>query len=445
MTLIEIIRSLQQAKGNKAKQALLDEHKGNDLLKAYLKAVYDPAINYYQTKLPAAKEVAREHKSPFAAVSLTYMRELSARQVTGKLAVSFLSSVLGDHDDDGQELIGYIIKRSIGGSVGETMVLNTFPGLFFVPAYMRCGGMDAKVKALYAAMPFFYVQTKMDGQFAYVQRHLDGDVSAFTRAGSYYPHSLALKLTKGLPSGSVVMGELLVYKDGKPLDRKTSNGILNSVLQGDEDAANGNDVRLVAWDMVEEHEFLTGQSETVYSDRLHSLSMLLMLEQTNISAVEHEVVMSTEAAFKLNREAILAGKEGTVWKNPHGLWRDSSSGTKDAIKCKLEFKAEYVVTGKYEGQGKAKGMLGGFNIASTCGKIRSDVGTGFSDDQRKAYWEADTDGWVVSVNANDVINKDGRDTLSLFLPVFDERRLDKTVADDYDAIMKALQTAKESA
>lgn len=442
MKLIEIIRSLQQAKGTKLKQELLNTHLDNEVLKAYLKAVYDPAISYYVTKAPKITPGDRE----FHVGVLAGMKCLADRVYTGRKANEYLLGLFSGLDADGQELLGYIIKRAIGGSVGETMVLNTFPGLFFVPPYMRCAGMDAKVKAEYATMPFFYVQTKMDGQFAYVRKAADGSVSVFTRAGSYYPLPLAEKLSKGLPAGSVAMGELLVYEHGKVLDRKTGNGILNSVLQGQLDAhIHDIHIQMVVWDLVTEEEFLAERSETVYQQRLSNLEAILNNEKTNMTLVHENTVDNLQDAFVLNREAILRGEEGTVWKNPCGIWRNSSSGTRDAIKCKLEFEAEYVVVGKTEGTGKAKGMLGSFSIATRCGALTSDLGSGFNDAQRKEFWEADTNGWIVGVKANDVISKEGRDTLSLFLPIFVERRLDKTEADDYAAVMKALQTAKESA
>lgn len=108
----------------------------------------------------------------------------------------------------------------------------------------------------------------------------------------------------------------------------------------------------------------------------------------------------------------------------------------------MKFQAEYRVTGKFEGTGKYVGMLGGFNIETSDGLIKSDVGSGFDDAQRKEYWEADTEGWIITVEANDVITRKGSDTESLFLPIFIERRLDKKEADNRNRVLQQLQSAK---
>ena len=438
MTLYEIIKSLQTAKGSIAKQAILNANAGNELLKGYMKAVLDPAVNYYQTKLPAIdRGFVGLHE--FGDLDLEFVQDrLASREVTGHDAISSLMGHTSALNAEGRELMGYIIKRAIGGSVGETMVLKAWPGLFFTVTYMRCAGMSPKVKAEYAALPYFFVQTKYDGSFGYL-RTSDHGASLFTRAGSFYPAWLAEKLAKNLPIGYVVMGEVLVFEGGKPLSRKVSNGMLNSLLQGSE--ATGADIRMVAWDMVPSDEFEEEECVIPYEGRMDFMRICIRTE--SLSLAKSEKVTSLEQAFALNREALLRGEEGTCWKKPDGIWRDSSSGTRDAVKVKIVFEAEYIVTGKYEGDGKAKGMLGGFNIATSCGMIVNNVGSGFSDAQRKEYWEADTDGWIVTLEANDVIDKTGSATESLFLPIFVERRLDKTEADSRERVLEQLQAAKE--
>lgn len=439
MTLYEIIQALQTAKGSLAKQAILNDHRLNVLFRDFMQATYDPALSYYQTKIGSIPH-AMHGENEFGAPDIEFVRKyLATRRVTGGAAVSALAGNTSTLNTEGRELMAMLIKRSIGGSVGETMVLKTWPGLFFVPPYMRCAGMSAKVKAEYEALPYFLVQTKYDGAFAYLEAAAAG-ATLFTRAGSFYPKGLAERLAKSVPEGYVVMGEMLVYEDGTLLSRKVGNGILNSTLQGGE-MESKYDVRMIAWDMVTTEDFKDGKSYATYENRRNNMAW--GVGSTSLSIADTVIVTSLAQAFALNRAALLRGEEGTVWKKPDGIWRDSSSGTRDAVKVKIKFEAEYLVTGKYEGEGKAKGMLGGFNIITSCGNIANNVGSGFSDKQRKEYWEADTDGWIVTLEANDVIDKTGSATESLFLPIFVERRLDKTEADSRKRVMEQLQAAKE--
>jgi ATP-dependent DNA ligase len=86
-----------------------------------------------------------------------------------------------------------------------------------------------------------------------------------------------------------------------------------------------------------------------------------------------------------------------------------------------------------EGSGKAAGMLGAIVCESADGIVKVNVGSGFSDAQRKQYWKEDLVDKIVAVKYNARIkNKTGEE--SLFLPVFIELRDDKDVADNSKVI-----------
>lgn len=438
----QIIKEVQETKGSKAKQAVLEQHKDNDLLREYLKAVYDPSINYYITKLPKDLTVGVEDMDEQEISAMIYM--LSNRRVTGKNAESWLRSLLGSLNQESHALVEYIIKRDIKAGIAESTVLKVWPDLFFIPPYMRCASMDDKVKAKYDALRYFFVQTKMDGSFGYLQKTSEGACKAFSRAGSYYPTWVAEKLAVGVPNGFVLMGELLVVREEKLLDRKTGNGILNSLLSGDGGKFDEqtDELRYVAWDVVSEDEFDIAYSSKPYLERL-TLAACISKSCPSVSMIENQPVYSVAEAFAINTQKIMEGEEGTVWKDPNGFWRDSTSGTSDAVKAKLKFQAEYRVVGKFEGEGKYAGMLGGFNFETSDGLIKFNAGSGLDDNQRKEYWEQDTDGWIFTIEANDVVTRKGSDTESLFLPIIIERRLDRTHADSRDRVLEQLKAAKE--
>lgn len=439
MTLYKIIESLRTTQGTKAKQAILDANKDNELLREYMKAVFDPAINYYQSNLPKFTKVSLDIPMEFGFIHLCDLDVLVQRKVTGNAAKDYLVSLLSNSSDEAVELVSYVIKRKIGGAnVGETMVLNTWPELFFCPPYQRCSLMDAKVKAAFDKLPFWFVQSKLDGSFAYLKRSKTGS-EAITRNGSIYPTWLSEKLSKGVSEGSVVVGEMLVYKDGKVLSRKEGNGLLNSVLQGaDQGEFSGYNFMMTAWDLLTEEEFKRGSSSRKYIDRFKVLSDLC-LQTSNINLVAHWNVTSMEEAYKIYAEHLARGEEGCIVKNPNALWKDGTS--KGMVKLKLEFEADYVITGVFEGNGKYEGMLGGYNCETSDGMIKFNVGSGFTDVQREL--DDSVIGKIVTVKANDIILRDGSETESLFLPIFIEIRNDKKEADSRERVMEQLQAAKE--
>ena len=82
-----------------------------------------------------------------------------------------------------------------------------------------------------------------------------------------------------------------------------------------------------------------------------------------------------------------------------------------------------------EGTGKNKGRLGALVCESSDGKIRVNVGSGYSDEQREAYGKQVV-GKIATVKYNARIQDKGNNIESLFLPVFIELREDKDTADE---------------
>lgn len=274
--LYTIIKELQNASGSNAKTTILEANKDNELLKAYLKAVYDPAISYYQTK------VVKTASSNIATMDLDLIQHMyeqfAQRKVTGNHAAVKLTGINSCLDAEGQELLELLIKRSIGAGVGDTMILKVFPDLYFIPPYQRCSLMDDKVATRFSKLDTFFVQEKMDGVFCYLVKEAGKVPEAITRAGSKFPTEFAEKLATGLPDGFVLVGELLVYGEVSTLcvllDRKTGNGILNSVLKGGEIGDNLG-FELAAWDCLTIEEFKAGKSNVPYSERLETLKRIL--------------------------------------------------------------------------------------------------------------------------------------------------------------------------
>lgn len=451
MSLYQIVKILQTVQGSNAKAAILEANKENELLKAYLKAVYDPSVSYYQTKITkkASKEVPLENYSNLDLDTLRGLSHfLAERSVTGKQAESWLTLLHNHLTDESKELLELLIKRSIGAGVGDTMILNVFPELYFIPPYQRCSLMDDKVKVKFEKQEQFYVQLKLDGSFCYLVKEAGKAPEAITRAGSKYPTEFAQKLAQGLPDGFVVVGELLVYGEiatlGVPLDRKTGNGLLNSILKGG-DVPHKLGFELTAWDCITVDEWKAGKSNTQYYLRLDDLDVILS-DMPNAKAVTTHTVYSLNDAYKIYSDFTSQGFEGAVIKTTDFKW--SSGTSKDCIKLKIEFECDLKVIGMTEGTGKAAGTMGSLTLSSSDGKIVTDCGSGFTDEARKAWWNMytpeDIESYdnIVTIKSNDIISKKGSSVHSMFLPIFLELRHDKKEADSYERCVEQLEAAK---
>jgi DNA ligase-1 len=449
--LYEIIKSLQAAPGSIAKQAILDANKDNELFKAYMKAVYDVGINYYQKKLPKGCDAFGSTKE-FEQLDIDMMMELAERKYTGHEALARLHGHASAVSGETRELLQYMLDRKIGASVGDTMVLKTWPDLYFIPPYQRCSLLDKKARERFGKLKRFYVQTKADGSFAYVVKRLDGTVDVITRQGSKYPQWFAEYMAEGMEPGTVLVGELLVSEaDGqwklKDLERKTANGLLNSALKdGDKFDLKRYTVRMEAWDLLTQKEFEAGKSSRKYEDRLGWLqSYTASSNRPRVYMIYTREVGSLEQAFAVYQEHLQRGLEGCIIKDPAALWKDGTS--RDMVKLKIKFEVEMLCTGIYEGTGKYAGMMGGGYFTSKDGGIKNEAGSGFTDKQREDFWknpELIVD-QVCALEANDITQSKVEGSIpSLSLPIFCEVRYDKKSkgADTTEHIYAQLEAAK---
>lgn len=431
MNLYTIIKTLQETQGSKAKLAFLESHKDNALLKQYLKAVYDPAINYYQKRVAITKE---NQGHPFCEDIIdTIKHYICDRNITGNAAKQWLEQYMYGYNVETQELIQYMIKRSIEAGVSDSTILKVFPDLYFIPPYQRCSLPDAKIIDKFNKEGEILVQQKLDGMFAYLVND-NGDCSAITRNGSKFTPEFAELLFgeyKEDCKDQVIIGEIIVLKEGNILDRKTGNGILNSILQSGEIPKNY-EYQLIAWDHLTVSEFKSGVSEYPYCTRLENL------EWVYPHIVEMYYVKTVEQAYGVYRKFLEQGHEGAVMKTKHFKWKNGTS--KDQVKLKLKFQVDLKVVGIIEGTGKYEGMMGSVSVESSDGKLKVDVGSGWNDEQRKNGIEV---GSIITVEANDIITNRSNDTYSLFLPIFIEERFDKTESDSYDDCVAQLEAAKQ--
>jgi ATP-dependent DNA ligase len=290
------------------------------------------------------------------------------------------------------------------------------------------------------------VQLKMDGMRANIIIKPDGTVDIRSRNGKtielhghfddYVKNIFYKKPTlESLDSfrGSVVDGELIVLDTNLVtiLDRKTGNGILNKAVKGTITKEEAKRVRMVAWDLIPLEDFKALKCTVPYFDRIGVL-MVRMSEVDNfqpiqlIRCIDSIPVDDIDQVNMLFKQALDNGEEGIILKNGDSPWEDKRS--KYQVKMKAELEADLLVTEWNEGSGRIEGLMGSVTCVSADGKLEVSVGSGFNDEDRKMVAE-DIVGKIITVKYNEIIQDKNKNKKSLFLPIFEEIRLDKTKAD----------------
>ena len=424
--ILSIIEELAADSSRLAKEAILKREIDNELLKRVFKLAYDSHIQFYIRQIPQYDIDGEE--ADYLNVALNRLELLSSRTVTGNGAIKHLALVLSSVSHRDAEVIKRIIQKDLRCGVNESTINKIWTGLVSEYPCMLASAYDQKLvdRVQFPAI----AQLKLDGmRFNAIVK--SGVVEFRSRNGKEVTipdESFAEQFIELGAKYSVDMvfdGELLVKSAGAVLDRKTGNGILNKGVKGTMSDAEAKLVHATLWDAIPLEQFVEGLYNLPYDNRLDMLAKRLVSDRIDI-APTHDVA-TLEEARAIFEEYLTAGQEGIILKTRNGVWENKRS--KSLIKFKGELECDLKCVGWEEGTGKNVGRLGALVLESNCGKVRVNVGTGFSDADRDAITSGNSIGRVVAVKYNARITDKSSTTDSLFLPVFIEFRDDKDVAD----------------
>lgn len=231
-------------------------------------------------------------------------------------------------------------------------------------------------------------------------------------------------ITDGLLDNIDLIGRSFVL-DGEVVS-KSFQDLMKQVHRKDDVKAT--DARLCLFDIIPLSEFQNGES--IMGQRRRS-KLLQSFKPAFEKAGNIDVITQTEVdldsyvgelQFKqFNKDAIEAGYEGIMIKVPDAVYECKRSVS--WLKMKPFIEVSLTVTAVEEGTGKNEGRMGALICEGLDDgkKIQVNVGSGFTDDQRKDYW-SDRDallGQVVEVRADAATrSQDSTDVWSLRFPRF---------------------------
>ena len=435
MSVKSILDDIASTSSRLEKEAFLRGEENNNELWAVVKATYDPFTQYY------VRDVVEVEDNPYEPLqamgifeAIAHLGFLSRREKTGHDARNYIARVYEALNDDDKDTLKKILDRDLRiGCSGKTFN-KIWPGM--VKEYPCMLASAYSEKALEEMNFPAYSQTKMDGMRCNIIVHRDGGVEVRSRQGKLFEtHGVfdeeALKIRDYIDQHNegwyvVLDGELLAHDSNmNPLPRQISNGICNKANKGTITELEAQKLTLVVWDYIPEPVF-SGDVEDplMYSERYDMLYNLFCDEAlSRFMLVETVDVANIDEARVHYREMIADGQEGTIVKDKSVGW--SNTRSKLTVKFKEIRDIDLRVTAWNEGTGKNKGLLGALTAETEDGKIRVNIGTGFSDEQRKTFTEEYVVGKIVEIEYNQRITSEGRDYDSLFLPRFIELREDK--------------------
>ena len=429
----QIIKKLQSIPGTNDKIDLLKSHKNNESLKKYLFLVYsDTTHNFYQKKIdkkmfPNLGKQELDIKD-FECIAIN----LSERKISGNAAIEYLAEIYAKVDYEYANLLEWMIKRDIQAKISSKTINKVWPNLIYIQGYCRCSLPKDTNLNKWKWDKGIFVQTKADGMFLNLNI-FKNNFEAKSRNGTPLPkdifYSIFDELKDKIPEDYQFHGELLVYKDKELLSRKVGNGILNSYAQG-EPFPKGHSILYVVWDCIPYKDSIKGICNVPYEQRYATLESIVPMESDCIDVIDTVKVFSYNAALTYYKSIIKVGGEGAIIKTPSMIWKNHTS--KEQIKLKVEFECELKIVGFKEGQNKYTEMLGSFECVSSDNLLKVNV-SGFTDIQRIDFWKNQESliDKIITVKSNAIIDDISKNEYSLFLPVFQEIRLDKKEANSF--------------
>jgi len=264
--------------------------------------------------------------------------------------------------------IGETARLARHGKLAEAVLRPLVPIKSMLASPLERGEDDGR--PLFEKLPFappFWLEPKYDGIRA--QLHKTGNqVSLFSRdlrpLDDEFPELLA---TAGKLAGDFILdGELIAYAEGRKLgfadlQKRLGRSLVNAgdLFLTDEDHESSVPLRFIAFDILwHDGENLLVHSLVERRTRLESLSLTLPLVPITVHTADDAAAITT--AFK---QALQAGHEGLIVKDPHSLYTPGKRG-KSWIKLKGVMPTlDCVVVIAEQGHGKRSDLLSDYTFA----------------------------------------------------------------------------------
>ena len=437
MTVYEILRAVAATTKKKEKESILMEHKNDDVLKEVFRLAYSPTINFYMKQIPTGWEHKDRMGTSWLSV-FTTLEGLSSRTFTGNEAKTYIKEALNVMDCLVANVVCRILQGDLRCGVGANTANKIWKGLIVKPP--RKGAVSMSKKALDKIVYPAALELKSDGSYA--STVCGGNITMMSRNGN--PLNGLTHIEKALSEGFegyALEGELVF--DTTKATREYGNGIITKVVKGTATPEECENVIYQVWDIIDlKHYHTKGEWKKDNTFRRSLLEDKLSFLGTDcIQLIERTVVNSFEEANAKFQYYVDNKFEGAILKQLHTSWKDNGKPV-DCVKMKRKYPADLVVVGLYEGEGKAVGTLGGVNLESSCGSIKVNCGSGFSDEQRKEFFTEDFIGSVLELEYDSVTEDKKTKQKSLFLPIFKHVRYDKDEANDLEQILAGQKLKK---
>ena len=414
--LFKKLKELQGISSTNLKKEFIKANKNDILFNDTLFFLLNPYIVTNISKAKINKKV--KVKSSREIKDLWDMYKFLEVECTGKdVDIATLQNFLETckYKDEVKELITKSMRLGVQGKL-----VNTALGEEFIPQF-ACMLGESYFKNKKKVKGSFILTTKLDGSRILIIKE-NGKVKCFSRQGQLIDGLIDIEseLNNIEEDNFVIDGELIAEGDFEDSADMYKETMKRSRIKGSKRG-----LKVMTYDFIQDiNDFHKGVDNTPCHTRKYNLKKLIMkykfshieyLQELYIGTDTREIATQLRIAQDKNEEGIMLNLANAPYE---------CKRSKNLLKVKVMQTCDIRCIGIEEGEGKYKGTLGAIICDYKGFELR--VGSGFSDEQRKFFYENPNDivGRIIECQFfEETHDKDGN--LSLRFPIFKTIRNDK--------------------
>ena len=425
-----IIEKLEADNSRLAKESILLDamNEGLDEFFEGVRMALDPLYTFGVKQVPTKDTVISGQGCEWR-IFVELAEKLNKRELTGHAARDAINLVMSSAT--AEQWNGFyrrILIKDLRCGVSEKTVnsvakKNKF-GKYMVPVFtcqLAHDSANHEKKLVGEKM----LEVKLDGVRTLAIVHPDGKVDMLSRNGKEFTNfghiqeEISAVVKQDPPPYPLVL-------DGEVMSENFQDLMKQVHRKG---SANAKDAVLHLFDFIPLEDFKKGKWDKTQTMRTAMLKAWYQKHDTNLNAVrvlDHEIVnLDTPEGQKtyteVNKRAVEGGYEGIMIKDLNAPYECKRSHAWLKLKPFIEVSLEIKAT--EEGTGRNVGKLGALICEGTDDgkKIKTNVGSGLSDDNRDIFWKSKDKliGQIVEVRADAITkNQDSEDEYSLRFPRF---------------------------
>lgn len=378
----EFVKEITASASRKYKQDVLTKYKDDEVVKQYLKIAYDPYLIFGISEKKLYKKVSCVAYPADNVFDLFYWLEKhnTGTDAAIKMCQETLD-VIASKDQEAAALLEELICKDLSIGVDSKTINSVMPNL--IPQFSCMLAQKYFEKPEKLSGKTFAITTKLDGFRLIALKDKSGNIKFYSRVGQLVEGLVEIEaeLKANFPNDVALDGELTIsnYFDMPSKDAyKAASKIIR--LKGDTPKTG---LTYRVFDMMTAEEFISQSCPAIYDAR-RSLLDSYAGKATHIEVLPvlyrgTDTSKITDFLDKITSE----GGEGCMLNICDAEYHWTRSW--DIMKVKKFDSLDLEVVDIEEGSGRLAGTLGAIHVRYKDGNIVK-VGSGFSDDERKLYF-----------------------------------------------------------